>query len=60
MTMQQKIAPCLWFEKEAEEAASFYTSIFPDSYIEYAATAGLGKRRVHAMTSSRKLTSMMV
>jgi hypothetical protein len=38
MTMQQKIAPCLWFEKEAEEAASFYTSIFPDSYIEYAAT----------------------
>jgi predicted 3-demethylubiquinone-9 3-methyltransferase (glyoxalase superfamily) len=39
MTTQQKIAPCLWFEKEAEEAASFYTSIFPDSYIDYEATS---------------------
>ena len=28
-----KIAPCLWFNGEAEEAARFYTSIFPDSEI---------------------------
>jgi predicted 3-demethylubiquinone-9 3-methyltransferase (glyoxalase superfamily) len=33
MTSQQKIAPCLWFETEAAEAASFYVSIFPDSRI---------------------------
>jgi predicted 3-demethylubiquinone-9 3-methyltransferase (glyoxalase superfamily) len=24
----QKITPCLWFDKHAEEAANFYTSIF--------------------------------
>jgi len=25
--------PCLWFEKDAEEAARFYTSLLPDSQI---------------------------
>lgn len=29
----QKITPFLWFDHEAEEAASFYTSIFKDSKI---------------------------
>ena len=29
----QKITPFLWYAKEAEEAARFYTSIFPDSRI---------------------------
>ena len=24
----QKIAPCLWFDTEAEEAAKFYVSVF--------------------------------
>jgi len=28
-----KISPCLWFESEAEEAAKFYVSIFPDSRV---------------------------
>lgn len=28
-----KISPCLWFNGEAEEAARFYTSIFPNSQI---------------------------
>ncbi len=31
--IKQKIAPHLWFDKEAKEAASFYCSIFPDSSI---------------------------
>ncbi|OCJ03538.1 hypothetical protein A6U86_30975 [Rhizobium sp. AC27/96] len=30
-----KIAPCLWFAREAEEAANFYVSIFPDSRIDH-------------------------
>lgn len=30
-----KIAPCLWFAKEAEEAANFYVSIIPDSRIKH-------------------------
>jgi predicted 3-demethylubiquinone-9 3-methyltransferase (glyoxalase superfamily) len=29
----QKITPCLWFDTQAEEAATFYTSIFPNSRI---------------------------
>jgi predicted 3-demethylubiquinone-9 3-methyltransferase (glyoxalase superfamily) len=29
----QKITPFLWYAKEAEEAAAFYVSIFPDSRI---------------------------
>ncbi len=29
----QKISPCLWFDDQAERAARFYTSIFPNSKI---------------------------
>ncbi len=29
-----KIAPCLWFDGKAEEAARFYTSLLPDSRID--------------------------
>ena len=29
----QRITPCLWFDTEGEEAAKFYTSIFPASRI---------------------------
>jgi len=29
----QKITPHLWFDKEAKEAAEFYTSVFPNSRI---------------------------
>jgi predicted 3-demethylubiquinone-9 3-methyltransferase (glyoxalase superfamily) len=29
----QKITPCLWFDTEGEEAAQFYTSVFPSSRI---------------------------
>jgi predicted 3-demethylubiquinone-9 3-methyltransferase (glyoxalase superfamily) len=28
-----KIAPCLWFNKNAEEAAKFYAATFPDSRV---------------------------
>ena len=31
----QKITPCLWFDGRAEEAAEFYTSIFPNSQIDH-------------------------
>jgi predicted 3-demethylubiquinone-9 3-methyltransferase (glyoxalase superfamily) len=29
----KKITPCLWFDTEGEEAAKFYTSVFPNSRI---------------------------
>jgi predicted 3-demethylubiquinone-9 3-methyltransferase (glyoxalase superfamily) len=31
--IEQKIVPHLWYDKEAREAAEFYTSIFPDSKV---------------------------
>ncbi|MGB8020584.1 MAG: VOC family protein [Candidatus Nanopelagicales bacterium] len=34
----QKIVPHLWFDKEATEAAQFYTSLFPDSAIRRSVT----------------------
>lgn len=33
ITYMQKIVPHLWYDKEAKEAAEFYTSLFPDSKI---------------------------
>jgi predicted 3-demethylubiquinone-9 3-methyltransferase (glyoxalase superfamily) len=30
----QDIKPCLWFDGNAEEAATFYVSLFPDSRID--------------------------
>jgi predicted 3-demethylubiquinone-9 3-methyltransferase (glyoxalase superfamily) len=32
-TIKQRIAPHLWYNKEAKEAAEFYASIFPDSTV---------------------------
>ena len=33
MNDKVKIAPCLWFDKNAEEAARFYAQTFPDSRV---------------------------
>jgi 2-polyprenyl-6-hydroxyphenyl methylase/3-demethylubiquinone-9 3-methyltransferase len=32
--MTHKIAPCLWFDGNAEDAAKFYAQTFPDSHID--------------------------
>jgi len=34
----QKITPFLWYATQAEEAAAFYASIFPDSRVERVVT----------------------
>lgn len=34
----QKIIPHLWFDKEAREAAEFYTALFPDSKVTHTTT----------------------
>jgi predicted 3-demethylubiquinone-9 3-methyltransferase (glyoxalase superfamily) len=36
----QKITPCLWFDTDGEEAAQFYTSVFPSSRIVEVARYG--------------------
>ncbi len=34
----QRITPFLWFDHQAEEAAGFYASIFPNSVLTCSAT----------------------
>ncbi len=29
-----RISPCLWFDADAEQAANFYASVFPDSRVD--------------------------
>ena len=38
--MTKKITPCLWFDGQAEDAATFYASIFPNSSIGQIARYG--------------------
>jgi predicted 3-demethylubiquinone-9 3-methyltransferase (glyoxalase superfamily) len=44
-----KIAPCLWFDTEGEEAANFYTSVFPNSKIVDVARYGSAGPRPEGM-----------
>jgi predicted 3-demethylubiquinone-9 3-methyltransferase (glyoxalase superfamily) len=37
-TIKQRIAPHLWYDKEAKEAAEFYASILPDSAVRFVTT----------------------
>ena len=34
-TLKQKITPCLWFDTQAQEAAEFYCTLFPDSRVTH-------------------------
>ena len=43
----QKISPNLWFDTQAEEAAEFYTSIFPNSKVERIARYPEAGEEVH-------------
>jgi predicted 3-demethylubiquinone-9 3-methyltransferase (glyoxalase superfamily) len=47
MQLSSKIAPCLWFDKEGEDAAKFYTSIFPNSKIVDVARYGKAGQETH-------------
>jgi predicted 3-demethylubiquinone-9 3-methyltransferase (glyoxalase superfamily) len=49
MITTQRITPCLWFADEGEEAARFYTGIFPTRGSPRSpATARRGSRRTTA------------
>jgi predicted 3-demethylubiquinone-9 3-methyltransferase (glyoxalase superfamily) len=43
------IVPCLWFDTQAEEAANFYTSVFPSSRILGVSHNGKGMHRPEGM-----------
>jgi predicted 3-demethylubiquinone-9 3-methyltransferase (glyoxalase superfamily) len=47
MGVGRRIAPCLWFDSQAEEAARFYTGIFRNSKITQVSHYGEAGREVH-------------
>ena len=47
MGVSRRIAPCLWFDSQAEEAAKFYAGIFRNSKITQVSHYGEAGREVH-------------
>ena len=47
----QKIAPCLWFDTQAEEAAKFYVSVFKNSKILNVSRYGNEGQEIHGKKS---------
>jgi predicted 3-demethylubiquinone-9 3-methyltransferase (glyoxalase superfamily) len=56
MQLNQKIVPCLWFAGEAEQAARYYTGIFPDSKICHIAYYGKAGFEAHQQKEGTVLT----
>jgi len=50
------ITPCLWFDDQAEDAARFYTSIFPDARIGRVQRYGSEGREIHGRPPGSVLT----
>ncbi|MCC6144285.1 MAG: VOC family protein [Candidatus Hydrogenedentes bacterium] len=55
-TQVQLITPCLWFDRNAEEAANFYTGIFPNSGMDEIARYGKAGFEIHGMPEGMVLT----
>ena len=51
-----KITPCLWFDKQAEEAAKFYVSIFKNSSVGSVSYYGTEGFEIHGMPEGTVLT----
>jgi predicted 3-demethylubiquinone-9 3-methyltransferase (glyoxalase superfamily) len=47
MHVTQRIAPCLWFDHQAEEAAQFYVSIFKNSKVVTVTRYSKAGREIH-------------
>ena len=56
MAAVQKIAPCLWFDGQAEEAAKFYVSIFKNSAIGTVTRYGKEGFEIHGGREGSVLT----
>jgi predicted 3-demethylubiquinone-9 3-methyltransferase (glyoxalase superfamily) len=56
MTALSKIAPCLWFDSAAEDAAKHYVSIFPDSGIDRITRYGNEGFEVHHRPAGSVMT----
>ena len=56
MKTDQPIVPCLWFDKQAEEAARFYAGIFKNSKIGKVSRYGEAGREVHGQAPGTVMT----
>ncbi len=56
MSIRPLIRPCLWFDDRAEEAARFYTGIFPNSRIVDVARYGEAGFEVHGRPAGSVMT----
>src|SRR3954471_9832882 len=56
MPITQKISPCLWFDDQAEEAAKFYTSVFPNSRIGAVTRFGKAGYEIHRRPAGSVMT----
>ena len=56
MASVQPITPCLWFDKEAEEAARYYTGIFKNSKIGKISRYPEAGREVHGQAPGTVMT----
>lgn len=56
MASIRKIAPCLWFDGQAEAAAKFYTGIFKNSSIRKIARYGKEGQEIHGQQPGSVLT----
>jgi predicted 3-demethylubiquinone-9 3-methyltransferase (glyoxalase superfamily) len=53
---RHKITPCLWFDRQAEEAARFYVSIFKNSKIESISRYSKAGQEIHGGTPGSVMT----
>ena len=56
MGLARKIAPCLWFDDQGEEAAGFYTAIFPNSRIVAVTRYSDAGREIHGREPGSVMT----
>ena len=56
MAAVQRIAPCLWFDDQAEDAARFYTGIFKNSRIGRISRYGKAGYEIHGRPAGTVMT----
>lgn len=56
MKLSHPIAPCLWFNDQAEAAASYYTEVFPDSHVGHITRYSEVGREFHGKEPGSVLT----
>ena len=56
MPITQRIAPCLWFDHQAEEAAKFYVSVFKNSKITSVARYSEVGHEIHKQPAGSVMT----